>query len=648
MPKMKSHPSREKLSAYNLGQLTPDEATTIESHISECVPCCDTIISLSSEDTFVGLLKDARQLVVDQNLDHQGAKPSSSQGEFPPELAEHPRYEIVRLIGKGGMGDVYEAIHRKMERRVALKVINRELFQKAEAVNRFHREVKTAAQLSHPNIVTSYDADQASDFHFMVMEYVDGVDLSQTVKDQGALPIADACDYIRQAATGLQHAHERGMVHRDIKPHNLMVTADGTIKILDFGLASLAPEANASPDTAAPRSDLTVVGAIMGTPDFISPEQAKDARQVDIRSDIYSLGATLYFLLSGRVPFDDGSVMHKLQSHAQIEPAPLDAVRADVPEELVGITSRMMAKNPDERYLTPREVADALESFLRTWRPDEATSLGQELSSGGNMSGSGGKKSRVGDAGWDWRFVLAKILLAIAWILMVIACIPVSLIIHEAWIFDVESYAIGRVGDLVPAYLLPALCFSTIAGALFVFHRSNADLRRSNGGDRRLLRMKPSEALSVAAVFVAGSLATVLYYAQVNKWSYVEATGSVVAFSPQQLDEMPKVDLDPSERAVELWISGDDASLVQRGDRVQLQFAGWPAVESQGLFQGRVITISPTADGAGKFRILVKESDNDSWPDERYLLPGVRASGWVITAAQKPVDNRKRSRPSEN
>ncbi len=179
MSEIKAHPSREQLSAYNLGQLPLAEASTIESHISQCEPCCDTIISLSSDDTFVGLLKEARQLPVDQtmDLDSQGAKPSSSHGDIPLELAEHPRYEIVRLIGKGGMGDVYEAIHRKMERRVALKVINRELFQKPEVVKRFHREVKTAAQLSHPNIVTSHDADQAGEFHFMVMEYVDGVDL---------------------------------------------------------------------------------------------------------------------------------------------------------------------------------------------------------------------------------------------------------------------------------------------------------------------------------------------------------------------------------------------------------------------------------------------------------------------------------------
>lgn len=183
---------------------------------------------------------------------------------------------------------------------MALKVINRELLQKAEVVNRFHREVKTAAQFAHPNIVTSYDSDQAGDLHLLVMEYVDGVDLSQMVKDQGALSIAEACDYIRQAATGLQHAHKRNMVHRDIKPHNLMVTAEGIVKILDFGLALLAPESISSHDAVGPRADLTVAGAIMGTPDFISPEQAHDARRVDIRSDIYSLGATLYYLQGER------------------------------------------------------------------------------------------------------------------------------------------------------------------------------------------------------------------------------------------------------------------------------------------------------------------------------------------------------------
>jgi ankyrin repeat protein/serine/threonine protein kinase len=365
MPEISAHPSRERLNAYNLGQLPPDEAVAIESHISECEPCCDTIINLSSDDTFVGLLKQARQLPNDQTVDHASATPSSLSPDIPVQLSEHPRYEIVGLIGKGGMGDVYEARHRKMERTVALKVINRGLVRKAEAVDRFHREVKAAAQLSHPNIVTAYDADQAGEFHFMVMEYVDGVDLSRTVKDRGALPVAEACDYIRQAAIGLQHAHERGMVHRDIKPHNLMVTADGTVKILDFGLASLTPEAIADAETVEAHGDLTAAGAIMGTPDFISPEQADDARGADIRSDIYSLGATLYFLLSGRPPFAEGSITQKLNSHAQVEPEPLTSLRENIPIELAALIAKMMAKDPEQRFQVPTEVAAALQALTQ-------------------------------------------------------------------------------------------------------------------------------------------------------------------------------------------------------------------------------------------------------------------------------------------
>ena len=169
-----------------------------------------------------------------------------SEGQVGSRLG---KYDVRAEIGKGGMGAVYQARHRMMDRTVALKIINPELMRKPEAVDRFHREVKAAARLSHPNIVTAYDAEQAGDVHFLVMEYVDGVDLSHTVKDRGALPIAEACDYVRQAAIGLQYAHEQGMVHRDIKPHNLMVMADGTVKILDFGLASLAPEALSDADT---------------------------------------------------------------------------------------------------------------------------------------------------------------------------------------------------------------------------------------------------------------------------------------------------------------------------------------------------------------------------------------------------------------
>ncbi len=261
------------------------------------------------------------------------------------------------------MGDVYQATHRMMERTVALKIIKCELVRKREAVDRFHREVKTAAQLTHPNIVTAYDAERAGDVHLLVMEYVDGVDLSRVIKDRGPLPVAEACSYIRQAALGLQYAHQRGMVHRDIKPQNLMVTADGTVKILDFGLASLAPGIISDAEPANFRGDLTAAGTIMGTPDFISPEQAKDARRADIRSDIYSLGATLYFLLSGRPPFAEGSVLDKLKSHASTSPNPLESLRNDVPAGLAAVVARMLAKDPDQRFHTPLAVAEALAPF---------------------------------------------------------------------------------------------------------------------------------------------------------------------------------------------------------------------------------------------------------------------------------------------
>ncbi|MDA1160316.1 MAG: SUMF1/EgtB/PvdO family nonheme iron enzyme [Planctomycetota bacterium] len=474
MPEQTAHPSHEQLSAYNLGQLPPDEAVAIETHISDCEPCCETIIGLSSDDTFIGLLKEARQLPADQTVDVGATAATTSAQEVPAPLAEHPRYEILGLIGKGGMGDVYKATHRKMERTVALKVINRGLVRKTEVVDRFHREVKAAAQLSHPNIVTAFDADQADDFHFMVMEYVDGVDLSQTVKDRGELPVAEACEYIRQAAIGLQHAHEQGMVHRDIKPHNLMVTADGTVKVLDFGLASLAPEARSDTESGEVRSDLTAAGAIMGTPDFISPEQAEDARQADIRSDIYSLGATLYFLLSGRVPFADGSVMHKLRSHAQVEPAPLSSVRDDVPEKLVAIASKMMAKDPDERYLTPKEVAEALESFLRTWQPGEENSPRKDASNGGDDSGSGRQRHTADDSNPSRLPMVAKFLLYTS-------LLPIGLSVVNEFVplglFSGET-------DWFWYCLLTSIALSTIGGIMLGVHQGMSNIRdgqRING-----------------------------------------------------------------------------------------------------------------------------------------------------------------------
>jgi len=495
MPEQTTHPSQAALAAYNLGQLPPEEAAAIENHIAECERCCETIVGMSSDDTFVALLQEARQLPTDQTLDGDGstAKPPSSLPDVPAPLAEHARYEIVGLIGRGGMGDVYKARHRLMKRTVALKIINREFVRRAEAVERFHREVEAAAKLSHPNVVTAHDAEQAGDVHFLAMEYVDGVNLSQTIQDRGPLPIAEACDYIRQAAIGLQYAHEQGMVHRDIKPHNLMLTADGTVKILDFGLASLTQVATTDAEGVVPDSTLTAVGAIMGTPDFISPEQANDARQADIRSDIYSLGATLYFLLSGRPPFAEGSVMHKLKSHAQAEPEPLESLRDDVPPELVAVVTKMTAKDPEERYLTPSEVAHALESFLRTWRPDEAEARGKEPSSGGNMSGSGGQKPGATDLSPDWLSALAK------W-LFYISLLPIAVLVLDVFVLSDEAST--AAADRVLYYLLASVCLSSVAGVLTGIHQSKTGSR----DDHRIFRLTAGQTLLIAAILTGAAV----------------------------------------------------------------------------------------------------------------------------------------------
>ena len=275
------------------------------------------------------------------------------------------------MLGRGGMGVVYKAEHRLMERVVALKVISRRMISNPSAVERFQREFKAAARLTHPNIVVAHDADQAGGLHFLVMEFVDGVSLAQYVECKGPLPVATASLFIRQAALGLQHAAKHGMVHRDIKPQNLMLTRRGQIKILDFGLARFASEDTASdvalssnhvPEFGAD-SGLTEAGMIVGTPDYMAPEQAVNSSTADIRADIYSLGCTFIFLLTGQAPFSGDSVTRTLRSHADRQPPSLPKLRGDLPPELVRLIERMLAKDPAQRCQTPGEVAQTLAKF---------------------------------------------------------------------------------------------------------------------------------------------------------------------------------------------------------------------------------------------------------------------------------------------
>jgi serine/threonine protein kinase len=269
-------------------------------------------------------------------------------------------YRIVDHLGKGGVSQVFKAYHTERHCLVALKVIHSHLISNPEALGRFQREVKAVAKLSHPNIVCSFEDDAIGKAHFFAMEFVEGTSLDKLVQLSGALPVAEAADAGRQAALGLQHAHEQGLVHRDIKPANLVrISGSSLIKILDFGLTRLRSAEGAADIGTA----LTVQGAMIGTPDFVAPEQARDARSADIRSDIYSLGCTLYFLLTGGPPFVGTSLMVKLYNHLNKEPTALEIVRSEVPPGLAQLVKKMMAKSPDHRYQTPAEVAEALAPF---------------------------------------------------------------------------------------------------------------------------------------------------------------------------------------------------------------------------------------------------------------------------------------------
>ena len=275
-----------------------------------------------------------------------------------PELLQGS-YVLLERIGEGGMGQVFKARNWKLGHIVALKLVRKELLTNPTVVGRFRREIQATAQLDHPNLIRAFDADQTDDGLFIVMEYVEGIDLGRLVKEQGPVLPVQACNYIRQAALGLQHAHERGMVHRDIKPPNLLRANQGeVVKVLDLGLARLQDPAQALHMQSSP--GLTQLGIIVGTVDFIAPEQARDSRTVDIRADLYSLGCTFCFLLTGKVPYPGGTPTEKLIKH-NVDPLPplleiAPAVRA--------IVHKLMAKNPDVRYQTPAELAEALDLLL--------------------------------------------------------------------------------------------------------------------------------------------------------------------------------------------------------------------------------------------------------------------------------------------
>jgi serine/threonine protein kinase len=260
-------------------------------------------------------------------------------------------YILLERLGGGGMGQVFRARHYLSERIAALKRIRPDQRASQQMAERFLREVRAASALSHPSIVTVYETDRDGDGFYLAMEFLLGTDLEHHVAQHGLLPVDLACDYVRQACLGLQHAHERGVVHRDIKPSNLIVTPDGQVKVVDFGLALVLSD-----------PALTQSGQVMGTPDYIAPEQATNSHQVDCRADIYSLGCTLYYLLVGRPPFADVPPSNRAHAHQTLAPPPIEQLCPNVPRPLVVALRRMMAKRPEHRFQTAVEVAEALAS----------------------------------------------------------------------------------------------------------------------------------------------------------------------------------------------------------------------------------------------------------------------------------------------
>lgn len=294
-------------------------------------------------------------------------------------------YIVLEKLGEGGMGTVLKAQHRKMQRIVALKVLHGDATRSSAAVRRFQTEVRAAAKLQHPNIVCALDADEGAGAHFLVMEYVEGIVLSELLGRKGPLPIRDATGYTLQVAQGLAYAHAEGVIHRDIKPGNLLLDKRGCVKILDMGLARLE-EAAAAAAEAATLESLTNAGQVLGTLDYMSPEQAEDAHQVDHRADIYSLGCTYFRLLTGRPPYRGKTSVNKIVAHRD-QPIPsLSEARVGVPSDLDAVFRRMVAKRAEDRYASMNELIVDLEMFLSQGSVRSETIRAARLLSGGKAS----------------------------------------------------------------------------------------------------------------------------------------------------------------------------------------------------------------------------------------------------------------------
>ncbi|MEZ6149386.1 MAG: protein kinase [Pirellulaceae bacterium] len=358
-------PPRNRLKDYLAGKLDDDDSEVLERHLLECSDCELAASEIDNEpDTLVELLQlGPAPAATPSPAANSASTPEQVENALALPVIPHviASYELLKQLGGGGMGAVYLARHKKLDKQVAIKLLPALPARLPEFVARFQREMRAAGQLEHPAIVRSTDAGEEQGIHFLVMDAIDGLDLSRIARSVPQLSIADACEIVRQAALGLSHAHEKGIVHRDIKPSNLMLDVEGHVKILDFGLAQVGL-------WDAGSAEITTVGQLMGTLDYMAPEQAERGGAVDYRADLYSLGATLFRLISGRPPLaaaPDLTPLEKLRLLATHRAPKLATLRSDVPLELSALVDSFLSRDPSARPASAAHAAELLEPYCQ-------------------------------------------------------------------------------------------------------------------------------------------------------------------------------------------------------------------------------------------------------------------------------------------
>ena len=378
-----SCPTQETLSDFLLGKLNGDELEDVGSHLVDCLQCLEAVQSLESQTD--GLVESLRETLEE---DVQPQKPLSGKsskvahqhnsvasGQIVADKVEKPferlgTYDLLEVIGRGGTGVVYRARHTRLKTIVAVKVLPAESLTRPDTLARFNREMAAIGQLVHPHIVQATDADEDDGQHFLVMEYVQGGDLCTLVRRQGPLSVAEATSCVLQTAKGLAYAHSQGMIHRDVKPSNILLSSNGVIKVSDLGLARALQSMEDDGSTHT--------GSLMGTFDFMAPEQALNAKAADERADIYGLGCTLFYLLTGNAPFASESMLETLIAHREQSPPAIRQLRAEVPKSLDLLIRRMLAKNTKDRPASMNEIVTELETLREkavVEKMDDLTSL---------------------------------------------------------------------------------------------------------------------------------------------------------------------------------------------------------------------------------------------------------------------------------